>query len=295
MDPEEIRQLTLDARDSLERGDDVRALAITDQLVAAAAEDPAVRVLRAQALLSSADPEEALAEARRAVELNEANSHAHRVLGLAAWRAQKLGLAQESLERAVELSAGKPELLAEYAWFMASERGPRLARQAARKAIHAHPQSSTAWAALGLAQYKLHRRGEAEASLRRALELNPNDLYAQSAMVVLLQDQRQDSKAEALADLIREAPGTEEFVESVHEEAKRRRISRMLLERSALPDPLPAAPPRHRATWLVVVAVTIAAVCLLAQPEGAHWIVVFLLVPLFIVWLLVRCLRRLFD
>ena len=68
--------------------------------------------------------------------------------------------------------------------------------------------SSIAWAALGLAEYRLHRRREAEADLRRALKLDPNDIYAQSAMVVLLQEQRQDDRAEALADLLAENPGT---------------------------------------------------------------------------------------
>ena len=56
--------------------------------------------------------------------------------------------------------------------------------------------------ALGLAQFRLHRRQEAEVSLTRALQLDPNDPYAQSVMAMLLQDQRQDSKAVALAVLL---------------------------------------------------------------------------------------------
>ena len=112
-----------------------------------------------------------------------------------------------------------------------TERGPKPAEQAAQEAVEADAESSTAWAALGLAQFRLHRREEAEASLRRALQLNPNDIYAQSAMVALLQDRHDDGKAEALAGLLGEHAGTEDLVAAVRDNAKQRRIARMLVER----------------------------------------------------------------
>jgi Tfp pilus assembly protein PilF len=291
MDPFELDKLSEQARNALRRGDDVRALAITDQMIAAVADDAAVRAMRAQALLGSDRPDEALAEAGRAVELDEENAYARRVLGLAAWRAGRLTLAQASLQRAIALSGRQPELLAEYAWFMANERGPRLAEEAAREALDADEASSTAWAALGLAQYKRRRRKEAESSLGRALQLNPNDLYAQSAMVVLLQDQRKDRKAEALADLLRDSPGTEEFVEAVHEEAKKRQIAKMLVERAVLPPADPGHSPRRRAMWVVTTALMIAGFCLLVQPGHLGAFVICVILPLVAVW----CLRRLVD
>ena len=284
MDPGRIEELSDQALDALRQGDHVRAVAIADQLTAALPDNPVVRAIRAQALLGADAGEEAVAEARRAVELDSHNQYAQRLLGLAAWRAERLTLAQSSLEQAVELSGRKPELLAEYAWFMASERGPRLAEQAAQEAVGADDGSSTAWAALGLTQYRLHRRPEAEASLRRALELNPNDLYAQSAMVVLLQDQRKDAKAQALAHLLEDTPGTEEFVESVRAEAKRRQIAAMLLERKAVRETLFAESPRRRGLWLCVAAVMIAGLYLLIQPEGPIQILLWLIVPLVILW-----------
>ncbi len=288
MDQDAIEELSDQAFEALRRGDHVRALAVADQLTAALPESPVARAIRAQALLGTDASEEAVAEARRAVELDPQNQYAQRLLGLAAWRAERLTLAQSSLERAVGLSGRKPELLAEYAWFMASERGPRLAEQAAREAVGADDNSSTAWAALGLAQYRLHRRKEAEASLRRALELNPNDLYAQSAMVVLLQDQRKDAKAEALAHLLEDSPGTEEFVESVRAEAKRRQIARMLLEREAVRDSVFAESPRRRGLWLVMMAVMMAGLCILIQPSGPFQLSLCLIVMLAILW----CVRR---
>ena len=252
MDPDRIEELSDEALEALQRGDYVRALAVADQLIAAAPESPAARALRAQALLGTDAGEEAVSEARRAVELDPQDAYTQRLLGLAAWRDERLTLAQGSFEQAVELSGRKPELLAEYAWFMASERGPRLAEEAAREAVDADANSSTAWAALGLAQFRLRRRQQAEASLRRALKLDPNDMYAQSAMVVLLQDQRQDTKAQALAHLLEDSPGTEEFVASVRAEAKQRQIARMLLERNAVREAVFAEPPRRGWLWVAV-------------------------------------------
>ena len=291
MDPLEIRSLIEEASESLRCGEDVRALAIADQLAAAVPDHPVVRAMRAQALLSSEDSEAALGEAQRAVELDGENPLAHLLLGLAAWRAAKHSLAQESLERAVRLSRRSPRYLAHYAWFMATERGPRLAEQAAREAVDADAQSSTAWAALGLAQYRLHQRQQSETSLRRALELNPNDIYAQAAMASLLQEQRKDAKALALADLLADSPGAEDFVASVREEAKKRRLAKMLVERNALPQP-----PEHHSRgryWIWVMAITVmcVALCLLLQPGTIGTVVLCVILPVVFMWYL----RRAFD
>jgi len=252
MEESEVHDLIELAFAALADGDYVRALAVGDQLVADLPDRAVVRAIRAQALLGSDAPEESYDEARRAVDLAPEDERAHRLLAMAAWRTERLALAQESFERAIELSDRKPAVLSDYAWFMATERGPKLGKEAAEAAVEADAGSSTAWAALGLAQYRLHRRVEAEASLRRALELNPNDIYAQSAMVTLLQDRRQDSRAEALVGLLEEHAGTEDLVAAVRDEAKRRRIGRMLVERKVDVD----APPREprSAVWIWVLA-----------------------------------------
>ncbi len=228
-----------------------------DQLVAARPEHAVARAIRAQALLGADSPEESFQEARSGGRIwRRTTSTPIGSLALAAWRTGG-SLAQESFQRAIELSSGRTgrpwsAMLSEYAWFMANERGPKLAEQAAREAVEADAGSSTAWAALGLAQFRLHRREEAEASLRRALELNPNDIYAQSAMVALLQDRRDDRKAEALAGLLQEHAGTEELVASVRDEAKQRQIARMLVERKVDLDQL-VSEPRHYG-WIWVAA-----------------------------------------
>jgi Tfp pilus assembly protein PilF len=252
MDDWDAQNLIEQAFAALSNSDYVRALAIADQLVAELPDRAVVRAIRAQALLGSDAPEESYNEARRAVELAPDDGHAQRLLAMAAWRTARLGQAQESFVRAIEFSHQSAALLADYAWFMATERGPKLGKEAADAAVEADATSSTAWAALGLAQYRLHRRAEAEASLRRALELNPNDIYAQSAMVTLLQDRRQDGRAEALVGLLAEYAGTEDLVAAVRDEAKRRKIGGMLIERKVDVD----APPRESrsALWVWVIA-----------------------------------------
>lgn len=291
MDQPQIRQLTAEALEALKYGDHVRALAIADQLAEVVPADPIVRGIRAQALLGSGAGEEAFEEARQAAQLDPENDHAHLLLGLAAWRSERLTLAQQSLERALELSGRKPGLLIDYAWFMASERGPRLAEEAASEAVRAAEGSSTAWAALGLAQFRLRRRSEAEASLKRALELDPNDPYAQSVMVTLLQEQRQDKKAIALANLLEDTAGTEEFVEAVRDQAKQRQIAKKLLEREVDPDAVYREPHRRQWVWLFTAAMIIVGVFFLVQPDSPTTGLLCVLLPLLFVWRL----RRIFD
>jgi Tfp pilus assembly protein PilF len=251
MDESELHDLIDQAVAALGEGDYVRAVAIGDQLVAAAPDRAAVRAIRAEALLGADAPEESFSEARQAVELAPRDERSQLLLALAAWRTQRLSLAQESFGRAIELSGRSSATLSEYAWFMATERGPKLGERAAREAIAADAASSTAWAALGLAQYRQHRRQEAEASLRRALELNPRDIYAQSAMVALLQDRHEDRSAEALVGLLEEHPGTEELVSAVRDEAKRRQIARILVERKADVEEMVSQSRSYHWIWLL--------------------------------------------
>ena len=218
------RQQRLDqACEALERGAHARALAILDQLVAVDEDSPAVCHLRAHALLRMGNHAEALAEAERGAQLAPRDVYSHRVLCWAAWQAGRLGVAQAALERAIDLSGGSPAALAEYAEFMACARGPRLGEEAARAAIAADGKSATAWAALGIAQYRMHRPKEAEESLKQALALDSDNPRAQWGMVLLLQDKGEHAQADALASFLEHNAGAEQFVADVHREAQRRK------------------------------------------------------------------------
>lgn len=287
MDEEHIRDLIDEAVAALGAGDYVRAVGLGDQLAALAPDRAVVSAIRAQALLGADAPAESFDEARRAVELAPGDHHAHQLLAMAAWRTGRLGMAQDSFQRAIGLSLRLPSLLAEYAWFMAAERGPKLADEAARDAVDADAGSSTAWAALGLAQYRLHRRKEAEECLQKALRLNPNDIYAQSAMVTLLQDQHQDGQAEALAGLLEEHAGAEELAAAVRREAKLRRVGRMLVERRVDPDQLPDESRSFRWIWLLLGAAVVAPFLYIINPwlAGAALALTLLLIVALRRWL----------
>jgi Tfp pilus assembly protein PilF len=254
MEESEIQDLIEKAFDALHNDDYVRALAIGDQLAVDAPDRAVVRTIRAQALLATDSPQESYEEACRAVELAPNDERAQLLLAMSAWRTERLTFAQEAYERAIALSGFRPSVLSDYAWFMATERGPKLAKEAAEAAIDADSGSSTAWAALGRAQYRLHARADAEASLCRALALNPNDIYAQAAMVELLQELRKDGKAEALAGLLKEHAGTEDMIAAVRDEAKRRQIGRMLVERKIDPDAPPSEPRTYFWMWVIAAA-----------------------------------------
>ncbi len=283
MEPYEISNLTEEALSALERKDYARVIAATDQLIEVVPDDPAVRIMRAEALLKSDAGESAFDEARRAAELAPDSVQAHTLVGLAGWRYDRLGAAQEAMQRAIELSGRSPRLLIDYAWFMASERGPRLAEEAANEAIEANPNASTAWAALGMAQFRLHRFGAAEESLKHALRLDPNDPYAQAAMAELLHDRRHDRQALALTRLLEDTPGTESLIQSIRTEAKQRQLAGKLVERAAYPAP-------YQATlgsgwlWTVLWAFLTAGVFLLFQPRSPVAIAVCVVAPVLVVW-----------
>ena len=160
---------------------------------------------------------------------------------------------------------------------------------AAREAIAANENSSTAWAALGRTQFRLHRYAEADASLQRALKLDPNDPYAQQAMMDLLHQRRQDGKAVALASLLQDTPGTEQIVEKIRSEVASRQIARKLLERRAMPEPN-FDNPRHRWNWLFVAAFLMTGLLLLFQPATPTALAICVIVPMILLYPIRRLL-----
>lgn len=283
MDSVELQQLTNEAHAALERGDFEQAVALTARLVAAYPDDLELRALRIDALLKNNDVDEAFHEARHAAELAPESEPIQFLLGMAAWRSNRMTLAQQSLERAIELSGGKPRLLIDYAWFMAYERGPRLGEEAALRAVAAAEHSSTAWAALGMAQFRLRRYEEAAESLKRALKLDPNDYYAQVAMAKLLQERRQDNQAVALASLLEDTPGTGPLVEEIRRQAKQRQVAMKLVERDALPEKHDVAP-RHANRWVVVASMMAAGMVILIGPTTPLAWFLCMTGPLLVMW-----------
>lgn len=251
--------------------------------------------IRAIALLQLNQNEAALEVSRRWTELEPASALAWSQLASAAWSAERLYLAQQAFEQAILLAPNDAELLAEFAWFMASARGPRLAEQAARKAIDADEKSPTAWAALGMAQWRLHRRKQARESLGQALKLDPNSARAQSAMMLLLEDQRDDRNALALARILEDTPGTEQIIEAVRRAAKQRQLVRRLAERQ-MPPPTQggqSSPLWSLLNWYRVLAIgsLVVMTAVVFCTAGSTWRWATLPAWILLIWFLVRCLR----
>jgi Tfp pilus assembly protein PilF len=266
-----------------------RAVAIADQLAAEMPENPLVRAIRAQGLLYSDNPEAALPEAKKAVELDPANPHAQLLLAYAAWRSKQNTLAQESFKAAVRFSDHESLFLAEFAWFLANERAPKIAETFAQTAIETDETSSTAWAALGLAQLRMHRRADAETSLHRAIELNPDDIYAQSAMVALLQDKGLDREAIKLASRLSEHAGAEDLADDLRKESKERKLAAMLVERN-IDLRMPAAEPTKRFwPYAIIISLVLGVVFYIIAPDRLPLAIALALLPLLlpalILWL----------
>jgi Tfp pilus assembly protein PilF len=285
---ERIPNLIEEALSALRREQYARAVAIADQLAVDLPNHALVRAIRAQGLLYGDDPEAALAEAQAAVELEPANAHSQILLGYAAWRCERPAMAESAFEAAVRRSGREPFFLAEVAWFLANERAPKTAEAAAREAIDADADSSTAWAALGLAQFRMHQREEAENSLRRALALNPHDIYAQSAMVALLQEQGKTKEAESLAEVVSEHAGAEDLADTLRQDAKERKIAAMLLERNI---DLDAPPPEHPwRIWLAIVfaSCSMGGIILCLDPHRWLTALLFAAVPPLLIWVYLK-------
>jgi Tfp pilus assembly protein PilF len=257
MPPEDLEKLASEIGEALAASEHARALALLDQLHASGSGQAQVHQLRANVLLAMDQPDAALAEAEQAAQLAPDDRQAPLLIARTAWRTGATGKAQSAFERAIRLSSGEPALLAEYAVFMAWERGPRPAELAAREALAANEQSAEAWAALGLAQHRMHRASAAQASLKRALQLDPNSSMAQSAMVIVLRSQHQDAKAAALVELMQDEPGNAGFVQAMRKDLRGRKAVRTLLERPEVQQHLLREPayPHRTVAWFAILLV----------------------------------------
>jgi Tfp pilus assembly protein PilF len=202
MDTNRVEEMTERAAQSLAAGEPLRALALADQLVSINPEDPTARVIRSHALMATHSVDEAFREAQVAVLFDAESEDAQMAFALAAWRSRKISLAQQAFERALSLCRHRTPFEAQYAWFQASELDARGAEKLAERVVGSSPRSATAWASLGLAQFRLNRPDDAALSLKRAMEIDPKSPEAQSAMIRLLKRRGQTRQADALREVL---------------------------------------------------------------------------------------------
>lgn len=136
--------------------------------------------------------ESGIASAQRAVALEPRNAEYHRVLGTLCGQVipanPLLGIrygkcAQESVNKAVELDPKLPAAylargIGNYYLPPSFGGGVELAIRDFERALQLDPKLADAWLWLGIAQRKAGRNAEARKSLQRAVELNPNRIWA---------------------------------------------------------------------------------------------------------------------
>jgi tetratricopeptide (TPR) repeat protein len=140
--------------------------------------------------------EAGIAAAKKAVELKPSEAEYHRVLGTLCGQVIPanvlMGLkhgrcAQESIDKAVKLNPGSASAwlsrgVGHYYLPAAFGGGTELAIKDIRKALELDPKSAEAWLWLGIALRKANQNAEARKSISKALELNPNRVWAKQQL-----------------------------------------------------------------------------------------------------------------
>jgi Tfp pilus assembly protein PilF len=222
MKPEDVEKLAKRAFEAFMAEKHVLGLALTDQLIEAVPTNATFRCWQVYGLLDGGQPQEAVEAARRAVQVAPGAFETHLVLAQSLWTCDNPNEAQREFEQAISLSRGHPYVLSEYASFLAIDRDAADAHRVAEEAIKANPNSADAWAALGVAQYRLQRIPEAKSSLRRSLELNPASNRAALAMQAVLSEVARRKGAAALRDMIKDIPEAGQLAAELCRQVQRR-------------------------------------------------------------------------
>lgn len=118
----------------------------------------------------------ALGEARSAITYDSSYFASYNVQGLIYMELREDGLARESFERALVLSANNPDVQNNYGWFLCTRgdsiRALDLMQRAITNPLYSTPEK--AYLSRGLCLRRMGRTAEAEDSLRRAVLIRPD-------------------------------------------------------------------------------------------------------------------------
>lgn len=284
MDPVEREGHVRNVLLALDQKEYLRALSQADQWVTEAPQDPLAYGLRALTLLQLQRPRDALEDARRARQLAPDDPHILSVFAQAAEAENRLSWAQEAWEKAVRLSHNAPPILRDFARFMVHHRGPKPALEIARQAVEADKRSSEAWGLLAAAQIRMHQFQEAEQSLKRALALDPNNVEAQALMAQYLLFKGKQDQALALSELLQDYEQARPVAQRIQQEAKKRNLERILVERAldlSAHRPEPTSLRWFSLMWWILAYSGALAIALILDVSGiSNWF--FLLVLVFL-------------
>jgi Tfp pilus assembly protein PilF len=268
-----ILRIATSGQRALEEGRLPAALAAADQLVAENPHQSRFRWFRANVLYEMNQMPDAASEARTVVSLEPRFYPAHFMLAVCANRLDRRAEAQEHFEIALDLSQRDPDVLEEYALFMAAQRGAKIGQRVARSAVKELPDSAPAWTALGIAQLRLGLLAQAESALQRALEIDPHHGPAKFVLAGLYVQTGRRKTARALGKLIEEDDLREELRMELARSGPRIRhpLSEEDAQLAMNPAPQPARPKypppwRDPVVWSLVLLVT-----LLFLARIIHW------------------------
>lgn len=225
MNEDDLESLARRAYKAFLSGNHVLGLALTDQLLAADPNNVTFRCWQVYGMLEAGQYHDAVESAGRAVRTAPEAFPPRLALAQALWASEQFDAAEAAFEYAVRISRNHPYVLSEYASFLAIDRRPDAAERVARRAVRAAPESPHAWAALGVAQYRLKQTAEAKSSIRRALELDPSSDRAQLAMESLLRSIGRRGGSVAVAQMMSELPEARELARKVYEHVRQQELS----------------------------------------------------------------------
>jgi TolB-like protein/Flp pilus assembly protein TadD len=199
---------------SVDEASERAALAQFDRAIAADPHYAAAHAARARTLTAIANQyaqmgetaglyEQAIAAARRAVEIAPDLADAHSTLGFILFQGQlDVRAAREPFERSRELGAGESTVLARYAQYSARTGREREAAEAIGRALVLDKLNPLIHRAAGQIAYAARDYGGSLAPLRKALAMNPRLSQAHAAIgnALLMQGRLDEARAEYEAE-----------------------------------------------------------------------------------------------
>lgn len=158
----------------------VQSHAVTDTEMADAHRRAEVHTALAGEYFQRGNFNVALSETRLAMKDDPSYSAAYNVQGLIYMELREDVAAREAFDRALQLRPNDPEVLNNFGWFLCTrndtERGLEMLKRASADPLYPTPEKALLSA--GLCLRRAHRDAEAEAFLRRAVDIRPDLLGA---------------------------------------------------------------------------------------------------------------------
>lgn len=205
------------------------AVQLLEQLGNDSPHDAVMACYRARMYIELGRFERAAAAARQAIDLDGHNVEGWLWLARAHWSGRRIAQAQQTFERARQLSDDAPEVFAEYAMFMGDERGPNISEPVIAKALEIAGERADTWAAVACLHKRQGRLIEAEQAAKHALEIDPDHTVALAVMSGMLTAQSRD--ASAYAPRVEKREVVKHYMKDVVDGQTKQRVARHMLDR----------------------------------------------------------------